>query len=420
MKGPHTLERDTPERDLERFTAGARQFLKEAAYQNGLTEQELLKRKDYAVPLNTDGVRHSGDAGILRVEIPGSVDLTRSGLGIRSTHLPNWTTVQGDMSVAAEQIDALPHGQSLDIDGTLRIVVSGPVTDETRKKILERVECLPGLSFGEIRVEEGAERHSEKSRIEKEPPEQSETREEYNERLAGMSREEFAQYLAKNLTEYSNRTDRRRLKHANSINAETIYNLLTLRPELRGMSEKEIKAYCALGAEDAKRLLGTSGQPGMLAQVKGIEKNPVSSTVRFSEGDGIYDAWFHWHFRDDKRKGDSRHKAYITIQDPVRQLTPEAIHAVVRAIDAAGFNGQMKVPDNLASFQQRFDNFVIHGNDVESIQRAVRAVILELSLHGVKISEIGTGIDQRGTSHTKILAEEVADKINPGRPKSKK
>jgi hypothetical protein len=390
--------------DSNDFTPGAKKIIFEAARQNGLEPKDIIKKGSYGIPLDTEGRSFSPDSGRFKVEVPGSLDLTRSG--VSANDLPAFLTVKGDLKVSLGGFSVFPPGKTLMVEGALILVPSRRISDAERSRIPEELERSEGLSCDEIRVElpgVNLEKKDERilmSLLGVELASGRESEDTYVNRLATMTREEFVDYLINNSEEYGQHADNASFKKGRP---NFIYSILTRRPELRGLSDEKMAEATKLTDEEFARYLGSPAKPGVIDKIV-IEWRPnLVPNVRFDPGTGFV----HWIFRGGKKTGEVRKKAYITLTDPVREITPEIISRVVKAIEATGFDGQFKLADSPAALKERFDNMVIHGNDDVSVDKVLKVVMRELVLSGVQIKSTDKGEDRGDKSHTELLAEKI-------------
>ncbi|MBP6926312.1 MAG: hypothetical protein KBB70_01285 [Candidatus Pacebacteria bacterium] len=210
-------------------------------------------------------------------------------------------------------------------------------------------------------------------------------------RLEGMSQVEFATYLVSQKVQFS---------------LDKIYDLLTVRPELR-------TALMNSSAEDWSKNFSPSKE--YKEQVQRIENN------KELRGDSN-PAWTSMEINNTENKEkDGRHKGYVTMPSNDAILFAENLEAnmkdLYQVLKTAGYNGSLKVPASLSGLKLRFDNIVMHGATEKDVDLALPIIEEFLASKNLHVEGTKKGIDQKNEegkkkSHTELLAEKVFDQIN--------
>jgi hypothetical protein len=207
----------------------------------------------------------------------------------------------------------------------------------------------------------------------------------------GMSQVEFASYLVSQKAPFS---------------LDKIYDLLTVRPELR------TELMNSTGESWSKNF---SPSKEYKEQVERIENN------KELRGDSN-PAWTSMEINNTENKEkDGRHKGYVTMPSQDALLFAENLESnmkeLYKALQAAGYNGSLKVPASLSGLKLRFDNIVIHGATEKDVDLALPIIQEFLTSKNLHVEGTKKGIDQKNSdgkkkSHTELLAEKVFQDIN--------
>ena len=215
----------------------------------------------------------------------------------------------------------------------------------------------------------------------------------YNENadLAQFTQDEYADWLRLHMKKFPGRF-------------EDIYTELTLRPEFRGDKAKKNAEYIRLRQMPVKQ-----------DYVGGRE----ISDLRALAGDGVAyisnDGWEHFLINGSTAKGSTvTPKAYITLKLE-SGLTADQLRNALAAVQATGFDGQLKIQEAFYGFVTRFDDVVIHGRAGQEaqLQSALDAAVNAIGADNVVATK--TGEDSNGDSHTKNMAKAVEADIAAGK-----
>lgn len=215
----------------------------------------------------------------------------------------------------------------------------------------------------------------------------------YNENadLTQFTQDEYADWLRLHMKKFPGRF-------------EDIYTELTLRPEFRGDKARKNAEYIRLRQMPVKQ-----------DYVGGRE----ISDLRALAGDGVAyisnDGWEHFLINGSTAKGSTvTPKAYITLKLE-SGLTADQLRNALAAVQATGFDGQLKIQEAFYGFVTRFDDVVIHGRAGQEaqLQSALDAAVNAIGAYNVVATK--TGEDSNGDSHTKNMAKAVEADIAAGK-----
>ena len=206
--------------------------------------------------------------------------------------------------------------------------------------------------------------------------------------LEAMSQDEYAEWLKQNGL-------------PSGTNKGELYDMMTARKKYRGNRFlKRVSDYASVSDKLrnlADNILNKVAQDLLVNKLDGIE----SST----KGAG----WNHFIINDDTLHSSETPKGYITLtQDAVLNLTPDTIINFLKAVQESGFNGQVKYPAVASRMFLAFDNFVIHGRTQEDVNKVMK---IAEDFFKEKIEALQTGLDRNGTSHSDVLANDVAKSL---------
>ena len=203
---------------------------------------------------------------------------------------------------------------------------------------------------------------------------------EYVSPHAGMTQDEYAEYLSND----------------DSVSDSALYEALTHRPELRGLDQA------------ARNALATKTKDARFAYQKEIGETPdsvwqtlLNDKYGISQGSG----WIQFNGQSGKPKGGP--KSYTTLKpDVMLKLTREKVVQLSGALRAAGYRGHFKIPENGQEITERFDNIVAHGFDEQDAQIAAKTIKAFFG-DDVVSQQVGVDSDVGGGSHTQLIAERI-------------
>ncbi len=377
------------------FSSGTQRLLLEAARQNSIPLDQIIKREAYGTTLTVDGKLPSPDSGNYKIVVEGNLDLFRSAKKFEASDLPAFLKVGGDLRISSEIFFHKDPSKSLDVSRNIILVFPSSFGDTEKQRYRDEVALQQGVSFdGEIvfEMEKSPEDDVEKHR---------ETKEAFVSRLVLMTREQFATYLIEDSMEYGDRTNELMLRRGVGPSG-TLYGILARRAELRGISFSEMQKITELSDDER------DGFDQVMRSIRDEWSTTSHASIKFEVGNFGY---MHWRFGT-LPSSDRVEKAYITLRDPIHQLTAEAMDKAVQAIEATGFVGQCKVGYSADTMRSRCDNIVIHGSNIDAVQRARDAAVVELTMNGVNVSAIDQGYDEKiagqMVSHNQILANQIS------------
>ncbi|MEI7741167.1 MAG: hypothetical protein WCJ29_01550 [bacterium] len=236
-------------------------------------------------------------------------------------------------------------------------------------------------------------------KVAKADKESTEKNPELKRRLASMKREDFGDYLmsyAKEFGELIGISD-----FGTDVNR--VYEVITRRPEFRGFTEDEIRHANESILEESKIGSKIEGTPRAISLIMRQEGGRKRENVIFDVGAGF----LHWKFNKGTTRGAAHKKAWITLRDPIREITPELMTHVIDAVEASGFSGKFKIFAATDDTLRRFENFTIHADNDDEVDKAQKAVINALILNGVVPQGVARGEDPLGTSDNYALAQKI-------------
>lgn len=211
---------------------------------------------------------------------------------------------------------------------------------------------------------------------------------ELAESLAGISQDEYGEWLSENMLDESD-----------------IYNQLVTRPEFRSLSSKE-RADIFSSIRETPEYSAYKQRIEELDQFW-LVKNRLKGTdgVR-TVGSGS--SWNNFEINGGTI-GHSESKGYLTFNNPTESLTPQKLSFFMEELQKAGYNGQVKVPTLPSGLFFRFDNLVFHGNTDEDTKCAmeVAQAFFKDELAHTQVGKDGEDAEGKHTSHSDLLAEKV-------------
>lgn len=216
--------------------------------------------------------------------------------------------------------------------------------------------------------------------------------------VESFSQDEFAYWLQE------------QIKSGNlTLTQKQVYDLLTVRPELREarLNESDV--------DFAKRFVRNSNYKD---QIDRLDNN---KTIKGTANP----AWLGVTINDPTNKEtDGRHKGYVTMAAYSTDMFAKDVEANIielwNILKDAGYNGHLKIPSSKNGLNLRFDNIVIHGATKEDVALALPIIQNFLESKGLTVEGTKTGIDKKNTSHTDLLADDVlAGNVKPGKKTTK-
>lgn len=177
--------------------------------------------------------------------------------------------------------------------------------------------------------------------------------------------------------------------------------ILAQRKALNPQTAEDIKADkdFAVFADSVKNL----------AEGKGTQHNgEIATGVTVRSGTKNSSSWLFFGIgkgAGTDANGDT-HKSYIGFKNHYKSLTPARFVAFMSALKAAGFNGDVKSMQDLASQRALSDQIVMHGNSKTDADLALQVAE---SFFGGELSFKDIGVDNKtGGSHSQILANQLS------------
>lgn len=202
--------------------------------------------------------------------------------------------------------------------------------------------------------------------------------------VSRLTQDEYAEYLIQN----------------GLPSGVSAYDALTARAERRGESASSRASIMTKEALRRAREFGSRLEGVWSA----IRQNP--NLVPNVQAIGAASKWNNFEVNTDtKQQGQPRHKSYITLNpDALLDITAEKVQNFLKALQQAGFNGQVKFPATGSRVLVSFDNIVMHGATEAD---ALLGQQVGLQFFGNDVVGTQTGQDVGGKSHTEQLAERV-------------
>jgi len=221
--------------------------------------------------------------------------------------------------------------------------------------------------------------------------------------LSSFTREQYADYAIQE----GLRIDDSQLRMATHLrNATSMAEYQALRATNKPTTDEQVQADQDFSIFAQEQIA--------LAEEKnaGTQTGEVSPGVFVRSGTRTSNSWLFWMIN--KGAGNAHqgatHKAYLGFSDIYKSLTPARMKAFMVALQKAGYNGDIKSVQDLASQSAISDQIVMHGASKADAELALK---VGKSFFASELNFTDTGIDQDGKSHSQVLAERIA-----GQPKA--
>ena len=209
-------------------------------------------------------------------------------------------------------------------------------------------------------------------------------------KISEQTQDEFAQYLQDN--------------YSDKLTQEQIYNLLTVRPELRERMLTE-------SPEEWAKIFESN--PDYRQQHNNVDNNKEMRGTSNPAWTGISVG------NPANTSTEGRHKGYLTLDvNSAREMAKDVEQTfkdLYNLLEEAGYNGHLKMPGTFSDLLTRFDNIVIHGASKQDVDLALPIIEKYFKEKGLTVEGTKTGLDAQDstgkeTSHTNLLAEKVKNK----------
>lgn len=215
--------------------------------------------------------------------------------------------------------------------------------------------------------------------------------------LSTLSREEYAdfaikQFLAIDDTQLRMATWERMATSAEDVIARKKENVVRIQPEI----EENFRKFSYEMITKARE-----------------QDRFMYPNIRVRQGTGESNSWLFFGINESTQEGDKEtHKAYISFKD-INMLTPEKFKTLMIALRDAGYNGDIKIFQDLENQGILLnDQIVMHGR---TEQDAIKALATAEVLFGGELGQKGIGKDEvingKNTSYSEILAEKISSTI---------
>ena len=188
-----------------------------------------------------------------------------------------------------------------------------------------------------------------------------------------------------------------------------VYEALTTRPEFRGMSRAQKIRIFDDYRERHGPLLQYCGKK-MTSACERIdeEKIPGIFFVPDNSENGFHDFRLNeWHseFARDA-------KAFITLKDPVFDLTPENFKGIMQLLADSGLRGHLKIPVRTMSMLYRLENITLYAETMPEVIAAVQVVTGYLRNKGIQMAvQPSYAIDEVDISANQALAIKIQNEL---------
>ncbi len=220
--------------------------------------------------------------------------------------------------------------------------------------------------------------------------------------LSKISREEYAEFAIKNLLAI----DDSQLRMAPYQRMATLVNeVISSSKERQAKINKDIDLSFALFSEEIQRRAGEADRF-------------LFDNIKIRQGTKDSNSWLYFGINNviGNSQGET-YKSYISVKD-LNSLTPERFKNLMIALRDEGYNGDIKIFQDLASQGIKLnDQIVMHGSSEEDAKLALK---IAEKFFGDDIDQKSFGKDQVidgvNKSYSEILAEKIKNSINNHTP----
>ncbi len=213
--------------------------------------------------------------------------------------------------------------------------------------------------------------------------------------LSQLSREDYAEYAIKNCL---------------TINADLLRAYPTLRNCMSPAEVKQLKREIrelVLDPTD-KAFHAFSVEMIKLAELAQRDRY-ISKEVRVLSGTKNSNSWLFFAINNGTNtKATEAHKTYLTFKD-LNVVSPERLKAFMSTLQMFGYNGGLKIFQDIKDQSDLNDQIVMHGDTKKDAEDALN---LAKQFFGDEIFEPSTGLDQvisgKDTSYSEILAARIS------------
>lgn len=217
--------------------------------------------------------------------------------------------------------------------------------------------------------------------------------------LSKLSREDYVDFAIKNHLAIDD--DQLRLapwqRMGTSVN-EIVLENRKIKARIKPESEKEFARFSYLMKEKA-----------------GEENRFISENIRVRQGTQKSDSWLFFGINNGAAEvGQETYKSYFSLKD-LNTLTPERFIDFMKSLRDSGYNGDIKIFQDMSEQGVRLnDQVVMHGASEED---ARLALAVAEKFFGIDIEHKSVGkdevVDGKNMSYSQILAKKIRNSINP-------
>lgn len=215
--------------------------------------------------------------------------------------------------------------------------------------------------------------------------------------LSTFSREEYAQYAIDNGLAIDD----------DQLRA-SVWQRMTISPEDNIAKAREIRSSIS---EEQKSSFNKFSE-GIKQQAR-TDNRFIHEGVRVRQGTGSSESWLFFGVNESlPENSPETHKGYLTFKD-ISSFSPERFTAFLEVLQKAGYNGDVKVFQDLESQAVRLnDQIVMHGASVEDVELANN---LAEEFFGTELAAVEKGkdevIDGKNNSYSQVLAADIKKRI---------
>jgi hypothetical protein len=221
--------------------------------------------------------------------------------------------------------------------------------------------------------------------------------------LSSLTREEYADYAIQN-------------------NLAIDDTQLRMMPSLRNhanMQDFQLARKAMIGYDpatnperekSAKDFDGFAIRVQNMAEGKGKTHNgQIAPGVEVHSGTATSNSWLYWKINQGADSSAAEtHKSYLGFKDIFKSMTPKRVVGFMKALKAAGYNGDLKTVQDIANQGHISDQIVMHGKSEADAQLAAKVA---QDFFGDEIGFAESGIDSATQSYSERLSDRIKGTI---------
>lgn len=217
--------------------------------------------------------------------------------------------------------------------------------------------------------------------------------------LSSMTREEYADYAIDKGLEI----DDNQLRMQPSLrNHKSMQDYLAAVKTTRPVTQEQIDADTAFTKYAIKVMDLSDGK-------NKTHNGQIHPGVEVRSGVSGSASWLYWKINSGAVKGATEvHKAYLGFKDIYKSMTPKRVDDFFKALQASGYNGDVKTVQDLGSQARISDQIVMHGATKADSELALKTA---QDFFGEEIGFTDTGMDSDKKSYSELIAERIANGI---------